>query len=408
MNALFVAVVAIYVLEFCFSRTLSLLNIRHSAAPIPAVLSDIYNPERYAKQQNYLRTNAKMGWTITTFRFVLVLAMLLCGGFAWLDALIRSWTECELLISLLFFGILMVASDLLTLPFRIYTTFVVEARFGFNRTTPKTFICDKLKSLALKIVICGGLFAVIILIYEQIPDYFWLVAWAVVTAFSLFMNFFYSEIFVPLFNKQTPLEAGELRDAIEQFAQKADFKLKNIYVIDGSKRSTKANAYFTGWGSKKRIVLYDTLIKQLSTDEVVAVLAHEIGHNKHHHIVQSVALSMVMNLLLFVLLGWALHSDALAQALGCAQASFHINLLAFSMLYTPISTLLDLFSNALSRRNEYQADAFVKANAYAPQLVAALKKISAQALSNLTPHPWYVFVYYSHPTLYQRITALQA
>lgn len=148
---------------------------------------------------------------------------------------------------------------------------------------------------------------------------------------------------MPLFNKQTPLEVGELRDAIEQFAQKADFKLKNIYVIDGSKRSTKANAYFTGWGSKKRIVLYDTLIKQLSTDEVVAVLAHEIGHNKHHHIVQSVALSMVMNLLLFVLLGWALHSNALAQALGCQQASFHINLLAFSMLYTPISTLLDLF-----------------------------------------------------------------
>ncbi len=408
MNALFIAVVAIYVIDFCISRTLSLLNIRHSTAPIPDILSDIYNPERYAKQQNYLRTNAKLGWIISTFRFVLVLAMLLCGGFAWLDALIRSWTECELLVSLLFFGILMVVSDLLTLPFRIYLTFVIEARFGFNRTTPKTFIFDKLKNLVLKIVIFGGLFTAIILIYEQIPDYFWLLAWAVLTAFSLFMSFFYSEIIVPLFNKQTPLEAGELRDAIEQFAQKANFKLKNIYVIDGSKRSTKANAYFTGWGSKKRIVLYDTLIKQLSTDEVVAVLAHEIGHNKHHHTMQSVALSMVTNLLLFVLLGWALHSNALAQALGCQQASFHINLLVFSMLYTPISTLLDLFSNALSRRNEYQADAFVKANGYAPQLISSLKKISVQALSNLTPHPWYVFVHYSHPTLYQRITALQA
>lgn len=407
MNILFAAVVAIFVIDFCLSRTLSLLNIRNAAAPVPDILSGLYDTDKYAKQQDYFRTNAKFGWITATFSFLLMLAMLLCGGFAWLDTLIRSWTSCEPLVSLFFFGILSLAGDVLTLPFQIYDTFVIEARFGFNKTTPRTFALDKLKGLALETLVGGGLLTAIILVYEQIPDYFWIVAWAVVTAFSLFMSLFYSELIVPLFNKQTPLEAGELRDAIEQSAQKAGFKLKNIYVIDGSKRSTKANAYFTGWGGKKRIVLYDTLIKQLATDEIVAVLAHEIGHNKHRHTLKGIALSLPMNLLLFVLLGWALNSDALAQALGCPQASFHINLLAFSLLYTPVSTLLDLASNALSRKHEYQADAFVKANGYAPQLVSALKKISAQALSNLTPHPWYVFVHYSHPTLCQRITALQ-
>ncbi len=408
MNILFVAIIVIFVADFCFERTLSLLNIRNASAPIPDVLRGLYDADKYAKQQNYLRTNAKWGWIKSTVLFVPTLVMLLCDGFAWLDALIRSWTECELLVSLLFFGILMLAGDVLALPFQIYATFGVETRFGFNRTTPKTFALDKLKSLALKIVISGGLFTAIILVYEQIPDYFWIVAWAVVTVFTLFVSHFYSEIIVPLFNKQTPLGAGELRDAIEQFAQKANFALQNIYVIDGSKRSTKANAYFTGWGKRKRIVLYDTLIKQLDTDEIVAVLAHEIGHNKHHHTLQGIAVSLLMNLLLFVLLGWALHSDALAQTLGCPHASFHINMLAFALLYSPVSTLLDLASNALSRHNEYQADAFVKANGYAQPLVSALKKISAQALSNLTPHPWYVFVRYSHPTLCQRITALNS
>lgn len=408
MNMIFAVILAIFVIDFCFSRTLSLLNMHNAGAPVPDILADIYNKDRYAFQQRYLRTNAKFGWIIVTFRFVLILALLLCDGFAWLDALVRSWTTCELLVSLLFFGILFVANNLLILPFQIYIIFVIETKFGFNRTTVKTFVFDKLKNLLIKLLIGGVLFTAIILIYEQIPDYFWLVAWAVVSAFSLFMSLFYSELIVPLFNKQTPLEAGELRDAIEQFAHKANFGLKDIYVIDSSKRSTKANAYFTGWGHKKRIVLYDTLIKQLTTDEIVAVLAHEIGHNKRHHVPKNIALSLSINLLLFILLGWMLGNDALAQALGCQHASFHINLMAFLLLYTPVNTLLGLASNVLSRKHEYQADAFVKQNGYAPQLIAALKKIAAHALNNLTPHPWYVFVHYSHPTLYQRITALLA
>ncbi|HPH73237.1 MAG TPA: M48 family metallopeptidase, partial [Paludibacteraceae bacterium] len=227
-----------------------------------------------------------------------------------------------------------------------------------------------------------------------------------VSAFGLFMSLFYSELIVPLFNKQTPLEAGELRDAIEVFAEKTDFQLKNIYVIDGSKRSTKANAYFTGWGRKKRIVLYDTLINELTTSEIVAVLAHEIGHNKHKHTIKGIILSLATNLIMFFLLGLILNNDAFAQALGCQQASFHINLLVFSILYTPLSLVLDVFGNLLSRKHEYQADAFVKANGYGEQLISALKKISSSTLSNLTPHPAFVFFHYSHPTLYQRVKAL--
>ncbi len=407
MNPIFIALITIFVLDFCFSRTLSLLNIKNSKAPIPAPLQGLYDDEKYAKQQAYFHANATFGWISATFSFLLMLGMLIFGGFAWLDTLVRTWTENELLITLAFFGILFIANYLLNIPFSIYDTFVIETKFGFNKVTPKLFIIDALKSLLLSIVINGALLTAIVLIYQQIPDYFWIVAWSVVTAFSLFMNFFYSELIVPLFNKQTPLEAGELRDAIEKFAQKADFQLKNIYVIDGSKRSTKANAYFAGFGKKKRIVLYDTLIKQLTTDEIVAVLAHEIGHYKHRHTLKNIALTLTINLLLFAILGFVLHSDALAQALGCPKASFHINMLVFSILYTPINLLFDLIDNVISRRHEYQADAFVKENGYGESLISALKKITAQAMSNLTPHPAYVFVHYSHPTLLQRINAIE-
>ncbi len=407
-TVIFYAIIFILVADFIWERALSLLNIKASKSTIPALLTGLYDEEKYSKQQLYFRTNAKFGWATATFSFLLIFAMYVFGGFAWLDEFVRTLTNNELVTSLLFFGILFFANDLLTTPFQWYDTFVIETRFGFNKVTPKLFVLDKLKGWGLEILIGGILLTVIMLIYQQTPTYFWLIAWSVVTAFSLFMSFFYSELIVPLFNKQTPLEAGELRDAIEQFAQKTDFNLKNIYVIDGSKRSTKANAYFTGWGQKKRIVLYDTLIKELSTDEIVAVLAHEIGHNKHKHTLKGMAVSLPMNLLLFFLLGLILNNNAIAQSVGSTAASFHINMLVFGILYTPISLLLDLVNNVLSRHHEYQADAFVKTHGYAEHLVTALKKISSSALSNLTPHPLYVFVNYSHPTLYQRITKLIA
>jgi STE24 endopeptidase len=308
---------------------------------------------------------------------------------------------------LLFFGVLFIVSDIITIPFQWYATFVIEEKFGFNKQTPSLFIADKLKSWGLSIVLGGLILTAIIWIYNLTPEYFWLLAFGVVTVFSLFMNMFYSELIVPLFNKQTPLEEGELRTAIEAFANKSGFQLKNIYMIDGSKRSTKANAYFTGLGPKKRIVLYDTLTEQMDTDEIVAVLAHEIGHYKHKHVLKGMLYSIPSSLLLFFLLGWMLGSDVLAQALGGTKAVFHLNAIAFFTLYTPISLLLGVFGNVLSRKHEYEADAFAQQYGYGEQLISGLKKLSSQSLSNLMPHPLYVFFNYSHPTLYQRIIKMQ-
>jgi STE24 endopeptidase len=292
------------------------------------------------------------------------------------------------------------------IPFDWYHTFVIEEKFQFNKVTPLIFVTDRLKTLALGILFGGGILSLIIWLYSLTPDYFWLLAFSVTTFFSLVMIMFYSELIVPLFNKQTPLQEGELRDAIEKFASQVNFKLKNIFVIDGSKRSTKANAYFAGLGPKKRIVLYDTLMEQMTNDEIVAVLAHEIGHYKHKHVLKNYMFSLPFSLLLFYLLGWMLNSDVLAQVLGGEKAVFHLNAIAFFTLYTPISTLLDLSGNILSRKYEYQADAYAKKYGYGLQLVSGLKKLSAKSLSNLMPHPLYVFFNYSHPTLYQRITKI--
>jgi STE24 endopeptidase len=293
------------------------------------------------------------------------------------------------------------------LPFDWYDTFVIEEKFGFNKVTPKLFIVDKIKGLLLSAIVGGGLLYVIIYIYGLTPTYFWLLAWGVTVVFSLFFGMFYAELIVPLFNRQTPLEAGELRDEIEKFSGKSGFKINNIYVIDGSKRSTKANAYFTGLGGKKRIVLYDTLIAQMTTDEIVAVLAHETGHYKHRHTMKNYLIALPSNLLLFFLMGLFLKSDAVAQAMGGTAASFHLNVLAFAVLYTPVSLLLNICSNVLSRKFEYQADNYAASFGYGEALVGGLKKLSSTSLSNLTPHPLYVFFHYSHPTLYRRTLNLQ-
>jgi STE24 endopeptidase len=300
----------------------------------------------------------------------------------------------------------MFASDILHTPFEVYDTFVIEQKFGFNKTTVKTFILDKLKGWLLGAIIGGGLLAVIILIWQKTQMLFWIYAWLVVSAFSVFMVLFYSNLIVPFFNKQTPLQEGELRDAIQQFAGKVGFKLDNIFVIDGSKRSTKANAYFTGFGAKKRIVLYDTLINEMETDEIVAVLAHEIGHYKKKHVLQGLVISLLQTGVLLFVFSLFVGSPVLSKSLGVENPNFHIGLVAFGILYTPFSFVLDIFMNLLSRKNEYQADAFAAQNFNPGSLASALKKLSVKNLSNLTPHPLYVFFHYSHPTLLQRLEHL--
>jgi len=404
---LFFVIIIILFADFGLERFLTYLNIKHSKTKLPDILSDIYDSEKYNRQQDYFRTNARFGIISSSFSFLITLLMYVTGGFGWLSNLLADYISSPTLLSLTFFGIIFLINDLLLSPLEWYDTFVIEERFGFNKVTPKLFILDKLKGYLLTSIIGGGLLFAIISIYNYTNTYFWLIAWVVVTFFSLFMSMFYSELIVPLFNKQTPLADGELRDKIEEFATKAGFKLKNIYVIDGSKRSTKANAYFTGFGPKKRIVLYDTLMDKLSTNEIVAVLAHEIGHNKHKHTLKNMMVSLPSSLLLFYLLGVFLGSNALSQALGGSVAQFHLNVLAFGILYSPISLVLDLGTNILSRKFEYQADTYTANNGLGNELISGLKKLSSTSLSNLMPHPTYVFFHYSHPTLYQRIVNIQ-
>ena len=403
---LFWVIIAILVLDFLFEKYLDYLNTTKWSDTLPYEVKEIYDEKKYKKQQAYQRENHRFGMLTSSFSMAITLAMFLLFGFAMVDGWVWNITSNPIVAALLFFGILMFASDIINLPFSIYDTFKIEEKYGFNKTTPKTFVFDKIKGWLVGAIIGGGLLALIIFIYQKTGNLFWIYAWILISAFSIFMAMFYSNIIVPLFNKQTPLEDGELRDAISAFSEKVGFKLDNIFVIDGSKRSTKANAYFTGLGAKKRIVLYDTLIKDMTTDEIVAVLAHEIGHNKKKHVIQGLLIGLVQTGIVLFVFGLLIGNPKLSSALGVDEPNFHIGLVAFGVLYSPISFFTGIFMNILSRKNEYEADRFAAENFKPEALASALKKLSVNNLSNLTPHKLYVFFHYSHPTLLQRLDHL--
>ena len=404
---LFFIIVGLLVADFVFERFLEYLNSTQWSDQLPEEVKGIYDEEKYRQQQAYEKVNYRFSLISSSFSFVVMLLMFLLTGFAWVNGLALSVSANPILTALVFFGILMLASDLLTTPFSVYDTFVIEEKFGFNKTTPKTFVLDKLKGYLLGAIIGGGLLALIIYIYQLTTNNFWIFAWLVISGFSVLMVLFYSNLIVPLFNKQTPLSEGELKLSIENFSSKVGFKLDNIFVIDGSKRSTKSNAYFTGFGSKKRIVLYDTLINDMSTNELVAVLAHEIGHYKKHHVLWSLLLGILQTGIVLFIFSLFVGSPELSAALGVETPSFHIGLIAFGILYSPISMITGLAMNIFSRKNEYQADAFAARYFDANELASALKKLSVKNLSNLRPHPVYVFFHYSHATLLQRLNALK-
>lgn len=391
---------------YIVERILDYLNSTYWSDVLPDELKGIIEPERYRKSQAYLRVKQRFSLITGSISLLVMLVMLFLGGFALVDGFVRQYTSHPILMALFFFGILGIATDMLSTPFSVYRTFVIEEKFGFNKTTPQTFILDKLKGWMLGAVIGGGLLSLIVWIYMSTGDFFWILAWIVVSGFSVFMSMFYSTLIVPLFNKQTPLKEGELRDAIEDFARNVRFRLDNIFVIDGSKRSRKANAYFSGLGPKKRIVLYDTLIDDHSTPELVAVLAHEIGHYKKKHTLTGIVLSIAQTGLMLFILSLFIGNPVLSHALGANEGSFHMGILAFGILYSPISMVLDLFMNILSRRHEFAADRFAGVNFDPAYLQEALKKLSVNNLSNLRPHPAYVFVYYSHPPLLERLEEL--
>ncbi len=409
---LFWCIITILVLNFAVDAILDHLNEKSANINLPKEVEGIYDAEKYRKQQEYFKINNKFSAVSDIFNFIVIMLMFFFFGFSFVDNIARSCTDNWMLISLIFFGILYFANEIITIPFSWYQTFRIEEKFGFNKMTPKIFCLDLVKEWLMSIILGGCIAALLMLFYQYTGKYFWIIAWVVIAIINIFMMMFYSSLILPLFNKQTPLPDGELRTEIEKFCEKVGYQIENLYVMDGSKRSTKANAFFTGLGAKKRIILYDTLINTLSTEEIVAVLAHEIGHYKHKHTRTMLAISLANMAIMFFLLSLILGTPEegnlyVAQALGSEKASFHFGVLVFGILYTPISTILSIGLNCLSRHNEYQADAFARDNGLAEPLANALKKLSISSLSNLTPHPAYVFVNYSHPTLLQRLDNLK-
>ncbi len=406
-NTLFYIIIAIISINFIVDKIIDALNAKHFNDALPKELQDVYDETAYKKSQKYKATNYKFGLVTSTFSMVLTLGFLLFDGFEFVDTIARGFSENPIIVALIFFGIIMIGSDIITTPFSYYSTFVIEEKFGFNKTTKKTFFMDKLKGWLMMAFVGGGILALIIWFYQWAGSNFWLYAWGLVTVFVVFMNMFYSKLIVPLFNKQTPLEAGNLRHKISEYANSVGFKLDKIFVIDGSKRSTKANAYFSGFGNEKRVTLYDTLIHDLDENEIVAVLAHEVGHYKKKHIIFNLFASILLTGLMLFILSLFISNPLLSQALGVEIPSFHIGLIAFGLLYAPISEITGLVMNWFSRKFEYHADAYAKNTYKAEPLISSLKKLSKNSLSNLTPHPAYVFMHYSHPTLLERITNLR-
>lgn len=406
-ETLFNIIIAILIGNFLWDKYLDYLNAKRFDEPVPDSLSDIYDDEAYQKSQRYKKERYRFSWVTGSISLLATLLFFFLDGFQWVDGVARSISTNEIVIGLLFFGIILGGSSILSLPFSYYRTFVIEEKYGFNKTTLKTFGLDAIKGWIMGIVLGGGLYALIAWLYHAIGEGFWLYAWGVMTLFAIGINLFYARLIVPLFNKQTPLEDGILRDDIEKYASKVGFNLKKIFVIDGSKRSTKANAYFSGFGSEKRVTLYDTLLNDLETEEIVAVLAHEVGHYKRNHIIYNLFMSVLTTGIILWLFSLFVGMPIFSEALGVRIPSFHVGIVAFGLLYTPISELIGILMNQLSRAFEYQADAFAKETYASNPLITALKKLSRNNLSNLTPHPLYVWYHYSHPTLLQRMQRMQ-
>ena len=399
-------IICLVLFNYFFSTILEYINDKNWKTDIPKNMNAFYAKEKYEKARKYSIEKGKISFISSTFSLILVLLLLWFEGYGFIDSFISTKYDGLFIQSGLFFLTLMILSDLIKLPFEYYFTFIIEEKYGFNKTTIRTFLTDKIKKYILAILIGGGILAGTIYLFSYVNNSFWLWLWTGMSIFLILTNMFYAELIVPIFNKLKPLNNGSLKNKIEAYSKKVGYSLSKIYVIDGSKRSSKANAFFSGLGSRKTIALYDTLIEKHSEDELVAVLAHEVGHYKKKHILTSLILSILQLGLMCFLFELCLNEENISRALGSDKVVFHLGLVGFGILYSPIGTIVGIFMNILSRKNEFEADAYAKKTFEGSSLELALKKLSVDNLTNLYPHPLYVFIHYSHPPLLKRLEAL--
>ena len=399
-------IIGLVVFNYLFSTLLNYLNDKNWKTDIPSNMSEFYAKDKYEKARNYAKEKGKISLLSSTISLVITVFLLWYKGYGWINDIITAKYEMEFLQTGLFFLTLFILSDIISLPFSCYNTFVIEEKYGFNKTTPKTFVLDKIKGYLLTLIIGCGVLAGAMYLVTSLPNGFWLWLWIGLAALMLLINMFYADVIVPIFNKLKPLEEGSLREKIEAYSKKVGYSLKNIYIIDGSKRSTKANAFFSGLGPRKTIALYDTLVEKHSDEELVAVLAHEVGHYKKKHVLISMLLTILQLGLMCYLLEICIKQPVISEALGGNGMVFHLGLMAFGILYSPLGTVIGVLMNILSRKNEYEADDYAKSTYDGQALQLALKKLSVDSLSNLYPHPFYVFMHYSHPPLLKRLSDL--
>jgi len=411
----FFIIVSLVVFNYLFSNILDYVNHRNWKDEIPNELKDFYNEEKYKIAKNYAISKNKIGLFSSSVSFLFIISLLIFNGYGFIDQLVssdilKSFLPFDINSSFaqsgLFFLILFILNSIISIPFSYYNTFIIEEKFGFNKTTKSTFFLDILKSSLLSIFIGGALLFLALYLYDNLNDGFWLWLWIGLSFLMIFINMFYADLIVPIFNKLKPLDDGELRQKIEKYSKEVGYLLKNIYVIDGSKRSTKANAFFSGLGPRKTIALYDTLIEKHTEDELVAVLAHEVGHFKKKHIFSGLIMSIIQIGVMTFFFELCLKLPEISLALGGSEASFHLGLIGFSIVFSPISMLSGILMNYISRKNEFEADAYAKETFNGEDLSLALKKLSVDSLSNIYPHPLYVFFHYSHPPLIERLRAL--
>ena len=408
MNIYLLIILSALIGEFLLRTLVRVLNLKALDPGLPNEFQGYYDEEKYARSQEYTRVNTRFAFFTTSFDLMVILVFILFGGFNFVDQIVRGFGLSTLPSGLAFFGILFFASDLISTPFSLYQNFVIEEDFGFNKLTLKTFILDKLKGYLLTLVLGGVFLTAILFFFEKTGEYGWLYAWGLIGLFMILIQPLFTLVIAPMFNKFTPLEKGELRTAIENYAQKVEFPLSRIDVMDGSKRSAKSNAYFSGFGKQKRIALFDTLLEKHSNDEMVAILAHEVGHYKKHHIKVGILISILHTGLLFWLLSIFIDNLGLFEAFKMKEISIYGGLTFFMILYSPVELVLSVIMNAVSRRNEFQADAYsAKTTEKSEHLISGLKNLSVSNLGNLTPHSLSVLLDHSHPPVLERITALK-